>query len=130
LTSNPAPPHVAPPQPKSPLEAPGLMIELLREASAARSAPYPSGLPTLVVTGGDESDTFVDSARIRDWVLGRRANGEVEIVGLDCPGAYHEVDNEPEPVGGTVRAASGDFFDAIMGGAPRELSPGPGCRTY
>lgn len=115
LTRNPSPPHRGAITPKSPFATPLFAPKLLLNGALARRTKYPS-VPTLVVLGGDDTDRYVDIRGVSDWMAKvEREGGRIE--GRRCAGGFHELDNEPAPMGPAVRSTTSDFAGWIAGGA-------------
>jgi pimeloyl-ACP methyl ester carboxylesterase len=112
LTRNPSPPHTGPIKPKRPAIFP-IALNLLYHADQARDAALPGSLPVLTVVGGDAEDVYAKSPGLRSWVLKKRGEG-ANIVGLGCAGGYHEIDNEPLPMGSQVREELGRFAESVV----------------
>jgi alpha-beta hydrolase superfamily lysophospholipase len=131
LTRNPAPPHRGPIQPDTPFALKSLAVSIL--ASAGLSwRPLPPEVPALVIVAGRE-DRYVKSRKVLQWVSARRKEG-ARLSAVECPAAYHELDNEPDPTGSAVRAAAAIFaVAAAVAGAPAPGFPDSGlgdCRTF
>lgn len=123
LTRNRSAPHAGPPSPSSPAFRPLFATALLTNSFAA-SAQLSANIPTLVITGGQTEDEYVDTAGVEAWTTSQR-NGGAEMFGLSCAGGYHELDNEPEPMGGAVREAAARFL-----AGDRQLADAGGCAAY
>jgi alpha-beta hydrolase superfamily lysophospholipase len=123
LTSNPNPPHLGPIKPQSPFQTPIFATtRLVPNAAASRAEQYPD-LPTLVFVADNDLDRYVESPGLVDWVHDQRPLAP-DILAIQCGGARHELDNEPEPVGDTVRGMTVEFLDAVVAGglpAPAQL---------
>lgn len=135
LTQNPAPPHHGgiPLRNRSPLLHPAFAARFLVNAFVRSRAPLPSGLPTLIFLGGDAEDRYADSPRVREWALRQRAGGAT-ILGLQCAGGFHELDNEDDPargltIGREVRAAAAAFARGVVFG-PLEARASSSCRPF
>lgn len=122
LTSNQNPPHVGRITPRSPFLTPLFATRLLFNAWRARNESFPKELPTLVLTGGDEEDRYVQTARVEAWAKGLR-DGGAQVWNVSFPNAFHELDNEPGPVGNTVRSTSVEFVKAVLAGTLAEFHP-------
>jgi alpha-beta hydrolase superfamily lysophospholipase len=116
LTRNPAPPHRGPISPRSPLLVPLFAKKLVVNAALARHEAVPRAVPALTIVGGDDEDAYVKSREIKEWVAEQRKAGHRAMPAFQCDGAFHELDNEPEPVGGTVRAAAALFARVFAAG--------------
>jgi len=131
LTRNPYPPHTGPIAPVRPSIFP-IAANLLWHADEAREERLPEGIPVLTVVGGVDEDVYAKSREVRTWVLEKRAEGAATS-GLACAGGYHEIDNEPAPMGGEVCEALGRFAEeAVKPGRslePLEVVPGA-CASF
>jgi alpha-beta hydrolase superfamily lysophospholipase len=127
LTRNENPPHRGPIRPSSVTEVPVFATELTFNSGLSRDPKevFPSGLPTLVFTGGQNEDLYANSEGVEKWVNARRATGAT-ITGLKCAGGFHELDNEPEPMGNAVRSAAASFLASTNRSAPG----GGGCASF
>jgi alpha-beta hydrolase superfamily lysophospholipase len=66
-------------------------------------------IPALVFVGSDK-DQYVHTKHIKKWIHSQRAMA-ANIQAIQCPQAFHELDNEPQEVGGNlVRALSVQFL--------------------
>lgn len=131
LTRNPSPPHTGPIAPVRPAVWP-VATNLLYHARVARSTRLPKNVPVLTVVGGDEEDVYAKSADIRAWVTDKRDEGALSL-GLSCPGGYHEIDNEPEPMGPQVQRSLGQFATAVLEGTTAtsvETTADDACQTF
>lgn len=120
LTRNATPPHTGPIAPTRPSTWP-IATNLLYHAHVARTSPLPAGVPILTVVGGDEEDVYANSAGIRAWVTDQRNAGAASF-GLSCAGGYHEIDNEPAPMGLQVQRSLGEFAEAVLAGTTVSLA--------
>lgn len=111
LSSHPQPPRAGPTRPQAPVQALLFGVSLLHHAELARNAALPTSLPVLLIVGGQHSDRYVKSDDLIGWAELQRTH-EVALSGLACAGAYHELDNEPEPIGSQVRRAVVAFASA------------------
>jgi alpha-beta hydrolase superfamily lysophospholipase len=129
LTSNPNPPHAGPPKPKSPLLVPRFATKLEANVVLAQTEKYPGNVPTLVVVAGDAEDAYADTKKVKKWASGL---GDAEVWGVQCAGAKHELDNEPNPIGDSVRAMAARFPKLVLdGGANADaIAPGSGCAAF
>lgn len=132
LTRNPNPPHTGPIAPVRPAVWP-IAGNLLLHARTARRTPLPRSVPVLTVVGGDDEDVYAKSADIRSWVEETREAGATAY-GLSCPGGYHEIDNEPAPMGPLVQSALGNFASHLIAtdptGAELPLAEGDTCQWF
>lgn len=131
LTRNPTPPHYGEIKPQSPLSVPTFATNLLVNSKLAFHALLPSSLPTLVVVGDDLSDKYARTPRVKDWVAKQRsADPQRPLAAVQCVGGYHELDNEPEPMGSVVRDAVAAFPAAVLAGTTAELAVGGPCQKF
>lgn len=132
LTSNPSVPHKGPIAPSSPFAKPVFSLRLLANSLFSWTA-MPRGLPVLTLIGGDLTDVYADSKEVKRWVRQRR-KGNPLMYGVQCAQGKHELDNEFEPLGVTVRRASSDFLSGILSGNLRdlkfELPPDSTCSIF
>lgn len=112
LTRNPSPPHTGPIAPTRPAIFP-IAANILYHGDRAFRRPMPEGVPILTVVGGDEEDVYAKSEGVRSWVIERRMGG-ANMMGLSCPGGYHEIDNEPAPMGPIVQKELGNFATSVV----------------
>jgi alpha-beta hydrolase superfamily lysophospholipase len=128
LTRNPNPPHLGPIRPSNVFEVGAFAVQLMTNEQLAqhKNETFPADIPTLVFTGGDNEDQYASSPGVEDWVRQRRASDGANITGLKCAGGFHELDNEPEPMGGAVRAAAASFLANSNRAAPE----GGGCTKF
>jgi alpha-beta hydrolase superfamily lysophospholipase len=131
LTSNPNPPHLGPIQPRSPLFVPAFSASLLAHTYLAQRAALPN-LPILVFTGGDKEDVYVKTKVVQKWVLSQRSRQVGSVAAVQCKGAWHELDNEPEPVGGFVRGLATLFATSVIDGTrfSSDLGPAAACQKF
>ena len=108
-------------KPRSTLNRLKLAFHLLNEAKKTPHTPLPRNLPVLVFVGSDLLDTYVSTPGIKDWVSIQRNFG-AKVDGVQCPEAYHELDNELNFLGGSyVRGRSVLFAESIL----RSTTPHP-----
>lgn len=134
LTRNPSPPHRGEITPRSPFATPLFAPALLANSKLALFERYPTDVPTMVVLGGDDTDRYVDTGHVRSWTNGAEASG-ARMYGRACPGGYHELDNEPNPMGRNVRASATAFVGWVASGAngapPASVGGDDGaCRAF
>ena len=122
LLSNPNPPHLGPIQPESPLVYPAFSSALLFNAWRARRQSVPN-IPILMFLGGDRQDVYANTPKIKSWYEEVRTSNP-DFVAYQCSGAKHELDNEIEPIGGTVQRLFVDF----IGGTQSLVSSGNPCQ--
>jgi len=116
LTNNPGA-NVCPLVPISPLVVPLFAADLL--ANAGKSWFTTIKTPTLVIAAGDTQDVYVMTAGVKKWVTSNQCGGSTAgcpVVGAQCAGAKHELDNEPSPVGDYVRTATVKFLQGDVSG--------------
>jgi len=101
LTSNPNPPHLAPPKPKSPLLTPLFSSDLILNGFEARELGLPL-IPTLMLVAGDKLDSYAKTSELKEFVLEEIKKGS-NLKAFHCKKSMHEMDNEVEAVGGFVR---------------------------
>ncbi len=77
----------------------------------ARSQPVPN-VPILMLLGDDQDDVYADTPRIKEW-YGKTDNEK--FFAIQCPKAKHELDNEIEPIGATVRHMIANFISNPSG---------------
>lgn len=130
LTSNVnAPGYGKPMKPMSPLEVPMFAARLFATSLLSRVGSFPKDIPTLVLLGGEDEDVYAKTSKVKEWVSKRRGDG-ANVVGVQCPGMKHQLDNEIAPFGDAVRrlAATFDGSSPIDAG-PCELFAGAGTHT-
>jgi alpha-beta hydrolase superfamily lysophospholipase len=133
LSNNPNPPLAGPPSPASPLQNPVFAVRLLAEAWLGERAPLPASLPVLVLAADNDDDWYVNEAAVLAWTESQRRQG-ADIRTFQCPQAKHALDNEPYPIGPTVRQLTVDFITATLQGTRIEgvdwlanVPDGPAC---
>ncbi len=127
LLSNARPPHRGPIKPVSPLLYLGFSTSLMTNSVLARNQAVPN-VPILMILGDDDADVYANSLAIKKWYrgLGARATwAERSFTAVQCAGAKHEVDNEIEPIGNSVRQM---FLDFVEGKPIRSVESTP-CRV-
>lgn len=110
LTRNPNPGMQGPLRPSSPFLRPVFASQLLYNAWAARQEGLPPDVPTLVLLAGEKEDRYVRTSAVRDWA--RVAGPKVWI--LEFPGAFHQLDEEPDGIAEDVRETTGWFFEQAL----------------
>jgi len=116
LTNNPSA-NVCPFKPISPLTAPLFAANLLTNAGLSWMSKIDT--PSLVIAAGDTEDKYVITSGVKDWVINNQCSGvktNCTMLGAQCAGAKHELDNEPSPVGDYVRAATVAFLKGDKSG--------------
>ena len=87
---------------------------LLTNAFLSRQQDISKDLPIFLVVAGKDEDHYVNSNDLTSWVYDKRDQG-ADVLGLNCPKARHEVDNEPREYGGAqVRLSSKLFMMNIL----------------
>jgi pimeloyl-ACP methyl ester carboxylesterase len=107
-------PHHGLPKPAWPIVHVPFDVSLLANSAIARVEKYPD-TPTIVFSGGDGEDVYVNSRLLRNWVWDQNNEGS-NIVGVSCTGAKHELDNEIPGIGDAVRDLSAKFIAAVLDG--------------
>lgn len=62
---------------------------------------------------GTDKDFYSKTSGIKSWFEAQqktRSRGSAPLQAISCDGAHHEMANEPEPIGQTVRSAAAAFF--------------------
>ena len=111
LLSNPTPPHMGPIKPKSPLHYPLFGSTIVLNSVLARAQKVPK-LPTLMILGDTELDEYVETKKIIKWYKKIKTKNE-HFEAFQCPGSKHELDNEIEPIGKSVRQKIVNFIDGL-----------------
>lgn len=117
LTSNALVPHRHSPQPASPYLKPLFSLRLLLNSIYSFHEVWPSKIPMLTILAGEELDRYAHTGHIKGWVQAQRSvNAALKpsLPGLFCPQAKHEIDNEVEPIGATVRLHTVSFLNAVL----------------
>jgi pimeloyl-ACP methyl ester carboxylesterase len=124
LTNNPAA-NQCPIKPSSPLLDPLFASNLLLNSGLAWTGSI--SVRSLVFAAGDTEDKYVITSGVKSWVGQNQCGGpgEYSMGGIQCPGAKHELDNEPSPVGDYVRTATVEFLNGELNG-----SWGSGCAFF
>lgn len=125
LTNNPELVVAGPPSPAAPAQNPIFAGRLLWEAWQAHNATLPTALPVLVIVAGAESDWYVNADGVIAWAQEQRQQG-VDLQLVQCPEAKHFIENEPYPIGPTVRGLATTFFQQTIGQATESVT-GEGC---
>lgn len=113
LTNNPFPPHRGPIKPISPFVTPVFATRLLANSLFSRYQNLPPQLPILTFVADKDEDLYVQSAKVKEWVIDQRFQGAT-VYGFYCPGSKHEVDNEPWPIGDRVRNIASAFVHLVL----------------
>ncbi len=88
-------------------------------------------IPTLVIVGGDVEDKYAKTPQLKIWIRTQQKQKDSKMVAVECPGGYHELDSEPNHMGGQVRLAATNFVRQVLKGKASELSFGDGkCRNF
>lgn len=125
LTNNTELVVAGPPSPAAPAQNPIFAGRLLWEAWQAHNATLPTDLPVLVMAAGSESDWYVNADGVIAWATAQRDQG-VDLQLAQCPEAKHFIENEPYPIGPTVRSLTVTFFQQALGEAAA-LNVDEGC---
>ncbi len=105
LTSNPEVPHFDGIRPWSPFFKPIFAARLFFSFIECRKFFFASDLPVLMYIAGSKTDLYADSVELRRWARFQNRKG-VLLEAIKCRGAKHELDNEAEPTGSTVRGST------------------------
>ena len=116
LTRNQTPPHLGPIKPLSPLLSPAFALDLVLNATASFADTIPPQYPVIVYTGGDQEDHYAVTSKLKTWVGKLKDRNGAPVTAVACAGGYHELDNEPDPMGDQVRQSSTKFVKAVRGG--------------
>jgi len=109
LTSNPNPPHYGKPSPASPLLKPVFASQLLLNTAIADLGYFDTSIPLLTIIAGEEEDKYVKTQKVKQWATKLKSQSAAMRVNIQCPHAFHELDNEPGSIGEMVRKAVLDF---------------------
>lgn len=110
LLQNPNPPHVGPPSPMSPFLAPVFAATLKFNSKLAKESHLPHYIPTLVLVAGDKLDKYVKTPVLKQWIKKERVT-KSNLTAFQCEQSMHEMDNEINPIGLTVRNLIKDFVN-------------------
>lgn len=125
LTRNPHPPHHGEIKPGSPYAVLPFAARMFWESKLAQWDTLPNYLPTQIFLADDDEDLFVRNDINRRWGNRQLDSGKpVWIIQYD--GAYHELDNEPEPVGVLVRDRAANFARYVFEGEALDEYASPG----
>lgn len=108
LSQNPNPPHVAPPKPVSPFLTPVFASTIKLNAAIGRNARLPFYTPILVLVAGEKLDKYVKTPVLKKWIQNSRGSKD-NLLAFQCENSMHEMDNEINPIGPTVRNLIKDF---------------------
>lgn len=98
LSSNPNPQHRREPSPVSPFLTPLFSMNMFfLNSPLAYYQSMPKDIPMLVFTADDQMDRYAVPEKTREWVIDQRNNSSVKVIGVECPNARHELDNELQP---------------------------------
>jgi alpha-beta hydrolase superfamily lysophospholipase len=113
--------------PETPLAFPLFGTALLFNTVQAQSTDLPRGLPTLVMLAGDDTDDYAKTPEVKEWAQQQRNREGARVEILQCPRAFHELDNEsPEFGGQQIRNRSTGFLRGLSGsGAGESAADGP-----
>jgi len=101
-------------EPRSPLYRIDFAAKLIFNATRSWYQGIPEHVPTLVFVGG-EKDKYVKTKDIKSWVQLQRNQFSADINAIQCPQAFHELDNELPKYGGKfVREQSIAFVRSIV----------------
>ncbi len=109
LLSNPNPPHKGDIYPSSPLQFPLFGADLIGHSVLARLSEVPD-VPILMILGDDEADVYAKTPKIKKWYKSFKSESP-QFVSYQCASAKHELDNEIEPIGQTVRDLFVNFIN-------------------
>lgn len=110
LSQNPNPPHKGPISPLSPFFAPLFATNIKFNSRAVRSSHLPTYIPMLVLAAGDKLDKYVRTKVLKEWIT-KSKNQKKNLYAFQCENSMHEMDNEIEPIGSTVRNLIKDFVN-------------------
>lgn len=110
LLQNPTPPHFAPPQPVSPFLAPVFAANLKYNSVIARNSKLPTYIPMLVLVAGEKLDKYVKTPVLKEWIKKEQVS-KSNLYAFQCENSMHEMDNEINPIGPTVRNLIKDFVN-------------------
>jgi alpha-beta hydrolase superfamily lysophospholipase len=113
LTHDPKPPHNGPIFPRSPVVQAAFGAMLITNSLLSQKENLPSDLPVLILTAGDKEDLYADEARVKQWIASQKPRMS-KLVHIDCAQGRHELDNELEPMGETVRQAAAVFASNVV----------------
>ncbi len=108
LSHNPNPPHMAPPKPVSPFLTPVFASTIKLNAALVKKAHLPFYTPMLVLVAGEKLDKYVKTPVLKKWIQNSRISKD-NLVAFQCENSMHEMDNEINPIGPTVRNLIKDF---------------------
>lgn len=133
LTSHPQVPHVGPIKPKSPFLKPVFSLRLLANSIFSQYQEMPEKPPILTFIGGEKADVYANSMQVKKWVISQRQHNS-QMLGIQCLASKHELDNEFEPLGQTVRRSTTAFLISVLGGLQAqtnyELPPLSSCEIF
>lgn len=114
--------------PRSPGSVPFFAAHLWWNSMLAYRQRLPSGVPALVVVGGEREDRYVDTARILRWARWQRPG---VVYPFQCPRARHWITREPAEYGGPEAITlTREFAAALAAGTPLdEVVGGVICRA-
>lgn len=110
LLQNPNPPHHGPPRPVSPFLTPVFATKLKFNSKLARTGHLPTHTPMLVLVAGDKLDKYVRTPVLKKWIQEKKVN-KSNLYAFQCENSMHEMDNEINPIGLTVRNLIKDFVN-------------------
>ena len=110
LSQNPNLPHFGPPKPLSPFLTPIFANTIKMNAVMARRSRLPFYTPMLVLAADDKLDQYVRTTILKKWIQNTRATKN-NLQAFQCKNSMHEMDNEINPIGETVRNLIKDFVN-------------------
>lgn len=110
LLQNPNPPHKGKPSPVSPFLAPIFATTLKFNSKLAREGHLPTYIPMLVLVAGEKLDKYVKTPVLKQWIKKGQTNKK-NLYAFQCENSMHEMDNEINPIGLTVRNLIKDFVN-------------------
>lgn len=108
LSQNPQPPHMAPPKPMGPFFTPIFASTIKLNAAIGRRSRLPFYTPMLVLVAGEKLDKYVKTPALKKWIQDSRIAKD-NLFAFQCENSMHEMDNEINPIGPTVRNLIKDF---------------------
>ena len=108
LLQDPNPPHFGLHKPKSPFFTPVFATTMKLNAALARQSQLPFHMPVLVMVAGEKLDKYVRTPLLKKWIKKSRVSKN-NLQAFQCENSMHEMDNEINPIGPTVRNLIKDF---------------------
>lgn len=124
LTSNPSPPHLGPIHPRSPLLSPIFAAHLLGSTKTVWEKGIFKDIPVLTLAAGNTRDVYTNSNETIRWAKEQKEKFGVNMTTFQCDTSFHEMDNEPDPVGEWTRKAITSF---IVGRGKFPIQENPAC---